>query len=996
MPLLNVLTHTRIVDVVNPRVSVACRRGKTSITPKTVIFDPHIDNLNLLLDGLQANVQAYVLTKERDGIEQITTFLQQNPTHDLTLIGHGFPGGMGLGSATLELQNLDDYAQQLERWFASTNQAKLTLMACNVAQDNVGQDFIQRLTEITSATIIASAKVLGNGEWLPVANSLFTPETLQGYQGTLAWTQVGSGAISQDIANDFDIELDSQGRPYIIFQDGGNDLKLTVKQFNGVDWVTVGTPGFPGGNASFAGLEFDSNDTPYVVFKDSANRNRASVMKFDGNDWVYVGRPGFSAGGLKDISLTFDGDRAYIAYTDRNQDGRATVQTFNGTTWVNVGQPGFSSGEIEAADLNVDGNGVPYIAYLSASGRTNRVTVQRFINGQWSVVGTEAFSIGAESYAPDIEFDNNNVPYVVYRARGNGEGNKAIVERFNGTDWVQVGNNNASTAGGFHPDIEFDNNNVLHLAIVDQAKKDKVSVRVLENDTWVYLGDSGFSIGPMNFPDLEFDVNNIPYVLYRETFDAEGAIVKGAVVKRLGEPPEVVDEIAPVLESIRRKAPTDEVVSGDTVVFEVTFSEAVTNVGLEDFVINGDPTATIDSVTAIDSTRYEISVTVNASAPPNNIVGIDLAGNPDITDIVGNGLTLREPTIDEVYTITEPELPDPVEEEEEPVVPEPPVPDPEVPVIKPDPEEPSEEPPTAGPDNGNDDSPPLNGLLTVLPSTNGVEVTELGNDNTIRLTFLQGTITEVKDVMVFGVGTSPTDFGEPIGQFSLLNYNELAMNTLPLFTVDSDRIDPGEQLQFAIRDNGQTLFATSSSVSDSEVLLDFSNGVSLSVELATATVNTNLLVNDAQSIDLTAQSSELAMSFSVYREAAMDNTIDFYTTDFANGGIIDTFTGQTLMPGDVGYEEAAIANRLNINLSGTNGQTNTFEASLTGGLHLGIFVIIDGIDPTVDEVVFSHSGANTGNNDHIKHLGDNAFGIEDQAGLGDRDFDDVVVRFSTI
>ncbi|MEM1254119.1 MAG: DUF4347 domain-containing protein [Cyanobacteria bacterium P01_H01_bin.21] len=974
------LTPTRVADVAAQRISVAPHSRNSGTAPKAVIFDSHIDDLNLLLDGLQADVQAYVLTKDHDGIDQITTFLEQNPTCDLTLVGHGFPGGMRLGAGTLELKNLDDYTQQLERWFALMGQAKLTLMACNVAEGNVGQEFVHRLAKSTSAEIVASAKVLGNGDWLPVAHTLFTPETLQGYRSTLTWTQVGAGAIAPDIANDFDIELDSKGTPYIIFQDDNSGL-LTVKQFNGAEWVNIGTPGFTGGSVGFVGLEFDSNDTPYIVFKDDANRSRASVMRFDGNDWSYVGPPGFSAGGLKDISLKFDEDTPYIAYTDRSQGSRATVQRFDGNTWVNVGPPGFSSGEISAADLNIDGNGVPYIAYLSESDRTNRVTVQRFVNGQWSVVGSEAFSVGAESYAPDIEFDNNNVPYVVYRARGNGEGNKAIVRRFNGTDWVKVGNNDASIAGGFHPDIEFDKNNVLHLAIVDQAKKDKVSIRVLENDTWVYLGDSGFSIGPMNFPDLEFDVNNIPYVLYRETFDEQGNIVDSAVVQRLGEPATIVDEIAPVLESIRRKNPTDDVVGSGTVVFEATFSEAVTNVDLADFVINGDPTATIDSVTAIGGNRYEISVTVNAGET-DTVVGIDLAGTSDIKDIAGNDLTLREPVVDEVYTITAPEIPDP--SEEEPPVPDP---DPEVPVTDPDPK-PGEEPPTPGPDT--DDS---NGLLTVLPN-NGVEVTELGDDNTIRLTFLQGSITDVKDVVVFSGQNTSTESAEPIGQFALLNYDELAMATLPLFTVDSDRIDPGEQLQFAIRQGGETLFATPSAVSESEVRLEFDNGVSLSVELATETDTTALLINDAQSIDLTAQASELTMSFSVYREAAMDNTIDFYTTDLANGGIIDTLTGQTLMPGDAGYKEAAIANRLNLNLSGTNGQANTFETSVAGGTYLGIFVVIDGVDPTVDDVVFSHGSANANNDDHIRQLGDNAFGIEDQAGLGDRDFDDVVVRFS--
>lgn len=974
------LTATPITDIVNQPIAAPSHQQAI----KTVVFDAHVEDLNLLLDGLQPNVQALVLQQDRDGLEQITTFLQQNLTHDLTLITHGFPGGLRLGATTLELSNLNRYTQQLQQWFTTTGH--LTLMACNVAQGKVGQTFIQRLSEATSADIIASAEVLGNGRWLPTANALFTPDTLTSYRGTFDWSVVGPGPNGADIANEFDIEVDSKGTPYIIFQDGSNDLKLTVKRFDGTNWVDVGTPGFPGPNASFAGIEFDSNDTPYIAFKDGANNGKASVMQFNGSAWTYVGNPGVSRGGLKDISFTIDGNTPYIAYTDRSQGSRATVRTFNGTAWVDVGQPGFSSGEIESADINVDGNGVPYIAYLSPDGSTNKVTVQRFVNGQWSVVGTEAFSLGAESYAPDIEFDNNNVPYVVYRARGNGEGNKAIVESFNGADWVQVGNSNASNAGGFHPDLEFDNNNVLHLAIVDQAKKDKVTVRVLEGDTWVNLSDSGFSIGPMNFPDLEFDANNIPYVLYRETFDDQGSTVKGAVVQRLGEPSNIVDAIAPVLTSIRRKTPTEATIEGGSVIFEAQFSEAVTNVGLEDFVINGLTTATIDSVNAIDNTRYEIAVSVTGDAVSGTL-GLDLAASSDITDIVGNGLTLSEPAIDEVYTIPEPILVDPPPTNSEEV--ETPGNETQTPVVKQEPPTPPGETVVTKSSN----KTPA-GLLTVLPGGNTVETTTLGNDNTLQLTFLEGTFSNVTDVIVFGEGSTPDDI---IGQFSLLDYSELPIDSAPRFTIDSDTVAAGGKFQFAIQDNGTTLFATSTKLSDSTVQLDFSNGFSFNAQLATETDTTNLLIDGAAAIDLTQQSGTSTFEFSVYREAAMDNTVDLYATDFADGGIIvDDVTGQTLRPGDEGYKEAAISNRLNLNLSGTNNQVNTVETSLTSGIYLGMFVVIDGVDPTVDDVVFSYSGANTDKNDHIKHLGDNTFGIEDQAALGDKDFDDIVVQFAVV
>ena len=70
----------------------------------------------------------------------------------------------------------------------------------------------------------------------------------------------------------------------------------------------------------------------------------------------------------------------------------------------------------------------------------------------------------------------------------------------------------------------------------------------------------------------------------------------------------------------------------------------------------------------------------------------------------------------------------------------------------------------------------------------------------------------------------------------------------------------------------------------------------------------------------------------------------FYTTDFADGRIIvDDLTGATLRPGEDGYEEAALANSLNIRLTGENNQVNTFEATITNGVFLGTYVIVDGV-----------------------------------------------------
>ena len=58
-------------------------------------------------------------------------------------------------------------------------------------------------------------------------------------------------------------------------------------------WQTVGAAGFSAGEADYTTLVFNGS-TPYVAYLDAANSYKVTVKKFDGIDWVTVG---FSAGG---------------------------------------------------------------------------------------------------------------------------------------------------------------------------------------------------------------------------------------------------------------------------------------------------------------------------------------------------------------------------------------------------------------------------------------------------------------------------------------------------------------------------------------------------------------------------------------------------------------------------------------------------------------------------------------------------------------------------
>lgn len=66
------------------------------------------------------------------------------------------------------------------------------------------------------------------------------------------------------------------------------------------------------------------------------------------------------------------------------------------------------------------------------------------------------------------------------------------------------------------------------------------------------------------------------------------------------------------------------------------------------------PLATITDVTAISDSVYNITVSGGNLASFNGSVGIDLADNQNITDLVDNALPDGEPNIDESYIVANP------------------------------------------------------------------------------------------------------------------------------------------------------------------------------------------------------------------------------------------------------------------------------------------------------------------------------------------------------
>ncbi|MEH1844444.1 MAG: DUF4347 domain-containing protein [Nostoc sp.] len=200
----------------------------TSYTHSLVFIDTTVEDYQSLVNGIIPDTEVFVINSTQDGVEQITEILATRADQNLSsihIVCHGAPGSLQLGNTHLELDTLEYHSQQLRQWqkifsasfksdkslmtSATKSVANLLIYGCNVADGDVGAEFIAKLHQLTGANIAASRQRIGNaalgGNWeLEVhtadmeVNLAFAETTREAYPGVLATFTVNNTGDTDD------------------------------------------------------------------------------------------------------------------------------------------------------------------------------------------------------------------------------------------------------------------------------------------------------------------------------------------------------------------------------------------------------------------------------------------------------------------------------------------------------------------------------------------------------------------------------------------------------------------------------------------------------------------------------------------------------------------------------------------------------------------------------------------------------------------------------
>lgn len=121
-----------------------------------------------LLAAAVPGTEVHILDSTQDAIAQITaTLADRSGISSLHILSHGAMGSLQVGYNGLTLDTLATYSQSLQSWAtALTEDADILLYGCNVAEGELGQAFVQSLSQLTQADVAASTDLTGkHGNW---------------------------------------------------------------------------------------------------------------------------------------------------------------------------------------------------------------------------------------------------------------------------------------------------------------------------------------------------------------------------------------------------------------------------------------------------------------------------------------------------------------------------------------------------------------------------------------------------------------------------------------------------------------------------------------------------------------------------------------------------------------------------------------------------------------------------------------------------------------
>ncbi len=184
----------------------------------------------------------------------------------------------------------------------------------------------------------------------------------------------------------------------------------------GIDpWVTTSLKIYRSKSANIftSSAEFNNTNELFYAFKDDSSANKCSVVKKVGDSLEYVGLPGFSAGSVTDVVLKVDSNQNLVVLCQ--EASKLKCYKYIAGVWQSLGIVGATyntNNSYKYYDLAIGSNDSVFVAYADSQ-FAYKVAVKKFDGTSWVNVGNNIISVEAARFI-QLEMTSTKVPHLLF------------------------------------------------------------------------------------------------------------------------------------------------------------------------------------------------------------------------------------------------------------------------------------------------------------------------------------------------------------------------------------------------------------------------------------------------------------------------------------------------------------------------------------------------------------------------------------------------------
>ena len=97
--------------------------------------------------------------------------------------------------------------------------------------------------------------------------------------------------------------------------------------------------------------------------------------------------------------------------------------------------------------------------------------------------------------------------------------------KFNGTEWVLVGEKNFTGGYGLYLPLDFGPGGEPYVGFLENFNSNKATVMKFDGTEWVVVGNRGFNADNSFYFDMALDSKGTPYVVFKDGSKNKGSVM---------------------------------------------------------------------------------------------------------------------------------------------------------------------------------------------------------------------------------------------------------------------------------------------------------------------------------------------------------------------------------------------------------------------------------------------------------------------------------------